>query len=230
MLCRFQDGAATANNPAAIAVQEALLLWPGLPIDCLVSLGSGAVPAAPREKSMSSYLDTGSVLIESACETERTDAVLRTLFSLIPDTRYYRCLGGCGLGGTEGLAVGPSMIYQQYAGVWRPGGKRLTGDVPGLGACWGQLLALKARCKCVAARGLAQTPWHPAAAQSAWCQPCMLLCTTANSLVQQQHMSPESSHKQQSDIPGLPCTASSCSGRHPRSLHAELLAAWPHPR
>ena len=89
-VCRFQDGAATANNPAAIAVQEALLLWPGLPIDCLVSLGSGAVPSAPREKSMSSYLDTGSVLIESACETERTDAVLRTLFSLIPDTRYYR--------------------------------------------------------------------------------------------------------------------------------------------
>ena len=35
--CRFQDGAATANNPAAIAVQEALLLWPDTPIDCLVS-------------------------------------------------------------------------------------------------------------------------------------------------------------------------------------------------
>ena len=38
-----------------------------------------------------SYLDTGSVLIESACETERTDAVLRTLCSLIPDMRYFRC-------------------------------------------------------------------------------------------------------------------------------------------
>ena len=53
LCCRFQDGAATANNPAAIALQEALLLWPGLPIDCLVSLGSGALPPAPREKSMS---------------------------------------------------------------------------------------------------------------------------------------------------------------------------------
>ena len=56
-----------------------------------VSLGSGAVPPAPREKSMSSYLDTGSVLIESACETERTDAVLATMTSLIPEMQYFRC-------------------------------------------------------------------------------------------------------------------------------------------
>ena len=41
---------------------------------------------------MSSYLDTGSVLIESACETERTDAVLATLTSLIPAMQYYRCI------------------------------------------------------------------------------------------------------------------------------------------
>ena len=39
---------------------------------------------------MSSYLDTGSVLIESACETERTDAVLATLTSLIPGLHYFR--------------------------------------------------------------------------------------------------------------------------------------------
>ena len=61
---RFQDGAATANNPAAIALTEARLLWPDARIDCLVSLGSGAVPPARRERSMSAYLDTGSVLIE----------------------------------------------------------------------------------------------------------------------------------------------------------------------
>ena len=91
---RFQDGAATANNPAAIAVQEARLLWPDTPLECLVSLGSGAVPQAPREKSMRSYLDTGSVLIESACETERTDATLATLLSMVPGTHYYRW-GAC---------------------------------------------------------------------------------------------------------------------------------------
>lgn len=89
-MCRFQDGAATANNPAAIAIQEARLLWPDTPIECIVSLGSGAVPPTPRERSMSSYLDTGSVLIESACETEQTDSVLATLLSMVPDVHYYR--------------------------------------------------------------------------------------------------------------------------------------------
>lgn len=61
---RFQDGAASANNPAALALAEARLLWPGAPIDCLLSLGSGAIPLQRREKSMSAYLDIGSVLIE----------------------------------------------------------------------------------------------------------------------------------------------------------------------
>lgn len=61
---RFQDGAASANNPAALALTQARLLWPDTPINCLVSLGSGAVPLQRREKSMSAYLDIGSVLIE----------------------------------------------------------------------------------------------------------------------------------------------------------------------
>lgn len=56
---RFQDGAATANNPAALALAEARALWPDTPVDVLVSLGSGATPPARRERSLSTYLETG---------------------------------------------------------------------------------------------------------------------------------------------------------------------------
>ena len=87
---RFQDGASTANNPTGLALQEALRLWPHTPVDCLVSLGSGSVPITKREKSMSSYLDTGSVLIESACNVERIAAVLYTLAPFIPNFKYFR--------------------------------------------------------------------------------------------------------------------------------------------
>ena len=38
----YCDGAITANNPAAIAVQEARTLYPGVPIELLLSLGTGA--------------------------------------------------------------------------------------------------------------------------------------------------------------------------------------------
>ena len=88
---RFQDGAATANNPALLAIQEARLLWPDIPIDCVVSLGSGEMPVAPRERSMSAYFDTGSVLIESATDVEKVDAALCCLTQLIPQLQYFRC-------------------------------------------------------------------------------------------------------------------------------------------
>lgn len=45
---RYQDGAATANNPAVIAVQQARLLWPHTPLEALVSLGCGSAPPVRR--------------------------------------------------------------------------------------------------------------------------------------------------------------------------------------
>ena len=87
---RFQDGAAIANNPALIALQEARALWPDVPIDCLVSMGCGSTPVQKRERSVSAYLETGNVLIESACSVDRADAALCTLLPLIPGIRYFR--------------------------------------------------------------------------------------------------------------------------------------------
>ena len=88
--CRFQDGAATANNPAALALAEARALWPDTPVDVLVSIGSGDTPPARRERSVSTYLETGNVLIESATDTQRVAAALATLAPLVPGLRYFR--------------------------------------------------------------------------------------------------------------------------------------------
>lgn len=86
----FQDGATTANNPAALAVDEARLLWPENQIDCLVSIGLGAVPATQREKSSSSFIENGSVLIESSCSVERVNEVLTTMSAMVPGMNYFR--------------------------------------------------------------------------------------------------------------------------------------------
>lgn len=86
---RWQDGAIVANNPTIFAIREAQLLWPDSKIDCLVSLGCGSVPTKIRKGGWR-YLDTGQVLIESACSTDRVEEALDTLIPLLPDVHYYR--------------------------------------------------------------------------------------------------------------------------------------------
>ncbi len=41
------------------------MLWPEHPIGVVVSLGVGLAPAVRREKGLSSFMETGSILIES---------------------------------------------------------------------------------------------------------------------------------------------------------------------
>ncbi|KAL0328786.1 UNVERIFIED_CONTAM: Phospholipase A I [Sesamum calycinum] len=86
---RWQDGAIVANNPTIFAVREAQLLWPDAKIDCLVSIGCGSVPTKVRKGGWR-YLDTGQVLIESACSVDRVEEALSTLLPLLPDVRYFR--------------------------------------------------------------------------------------------------------------------------------------------
>ncbi|XP_060973260.1 phospholipase A I isoform X1 [Cannabis sativa] len=86
---RWQDGAIVANNPTIFAVREAQLLWPDTRIDCLVSIGCGSVPTKTRKGGWR-YLDTGQVLIESACSVDRVEEALSTLLPMLPEIQYFR--------------------------------------------------------------------------------------------------------------------------------------------
>ncbi|XP_071714159.1 phospholipase A I [Rutidosis leptorrhynchoides] len=88
-LLRWQDGAIVANNPTIFAIREAQLLWPDAKIDTLVSIGCCSVPTKPRKGGWR-YLDTGQVLIESACSVERVEEALSTLLPMIPEIHYFR--------------------------------------------------------------------------------------------------------------------------------------------
>ncbi|PWA63242.1 armadillo-type fold protein [Artemisia annua] len=86
---RWQDGAIVANNPTMFALREAQLLWPDAKIDTLVSIGCCTVPTKVRKGGWR-YLDTGQVLVESACSVERIEDMLSTLLSMIPHIQYFR--------------------------------------------------------------------------------------------------------------------------------------------
>ncbi|PWA96759.1 phospholipase,galactolipase [Artemisia annua] len=88
-LLRWQDGAIVANNPTIFAIREAQLLWPDAKIDTLVSVGCCSVPTKARKGGWR-YLDTGQVLIESACSVERVEEALSTLLPMIPEIHYFR--------------------------------------------------------------------------------------------------------------------------------------------
>ncbi|KAJ9566706.1 hypothetical protein OSB04_002672 [Centaurea solstitialis] len=86
---RWQDGAIVANNPTVFAIREAQLLWPDAKIDTLVSIGCCSVPIKARRGGWR-YLDTGQVLVESACSIERVEDMLSTLLAMIPEIQYFR--------------------------------------------------------------------------------------------------------------------------------------------
>ena len=44
----------------------------------------------PRGKGGWRYLDTGQVLIESACSVERVEEAVDTLLPMLPDIQYFR--------------------------------------------------------------------------------------------------------------------------------------------
>ncbi|KAI8103242.1 hypothetical protein M9435_004582 [Picochlorum sp. BPE23] len=87
---KFQDGALVANNPGLIALQEAHHIWPDAQISLLVSVGTGSGPVSERQKGVSSYIDTGSALLESATNVEEVHKSLMVISSILPGLQYFR--------------------------------------------------------------------------------------------------------------------------------------------
>ncbi|CAG2116450.1 unnamed protein product [Medioppia subpectinata] len=84
-----QDGGLLINNPTAVAVHEAKMLWPSEHIQCVLSLGSGRfVPQLEEPPSRTTSLKTKIIkLIDSATDTEMVDRLMK---DLLPPKTYFR--------------------------------------------------------------------------------------------------------------------------------------------
>lgn len=83
-----QDGGLLLNNPSALAMHECKCLWPDVPLECIVSLGTGRYESDVRNNVTYTSLKTKlSNVINSATDTEEVHVMLDGL--LPPDT-YFR--------------------------------------------------------------------------------------------------------------------------------------------
>ncbi|XP_033612783.1 calcium-independent phospholipase A2-gamma isoform X1 [Fukomys damarensis] len=83
-----QDGGLLLNNPSALAMHECKCLWPDVPLECIVSLGTGRYESDVKNTTTYTSLKTKlSNVINSATDTEEVHIMLDGL--LPPDT-YFR--------------------------------------------------------------------------------------------------------------------------------------------
>lgn len=85
------DGGLIANNPTALAVHEAKLLWPSEPLQCVISLGTGRYVAdedmlVKKNESTPLGVKIGK-LIDGATDTEGVHA---TMQDFLPKASYFR--------------------------------------------------------------------------------------------------------------------------------------------
>ncbi|XP_006882702.1 PREDICTED: calcium-independent phospholipase A2-gamma [Elephantulus edwardii] len=82
------DGGLLMNNPSALAMHECKCLWPDVPLECIVSLGTGRYESDVKNTVMHTSLKAKlSHVINSATDTEEVHIMLDGL--LPPDT-YFR--------------------------------------------------------------------------------------------------------------------------------------------
>uniref|UniRef100_A0A8C2VZ58 Patatin like phospholipase domain containing 8 n=1 Tax=Chinchilla lanigera TaxID=34839 RepID=A0A8C2VZ58_CHILA len=83
-----KDGGLLLNNPSALAMHECKCLWPDVPLECIVSLGTGRYESDVKNNATYTSLKTKlSNVINSATDTEEVHIMLDGL--LPPDT-YFR--------------------------------------------------------------------------------------------------------------------------------------------
>ncbi|KAL8450428.1 hypothetical protein Emed_002516 [Eimeria media] len=82
----FVDGALLANNPAAVAIGEAKALYPGVPIELVVSVGTGQCPSE-RCDARTGWDGIFNQLVNAATNTE---AIHELLKDVLPESVYFR--------------------------------------------------------------------------------------------------------------------------------------------
>ncbi|KAG7265489.1 hypothetical protein CRUP_035629 [Coryphaenoides rupestris] len=83
-----QDGGLLINNPTALAIHECQCLWPGTPLECVVSLGTGRLETPGKHSATHTSLKTKlENVISSATDTEEVHTMLD---GLLPAGTYFR--------------------------------------------------------------------------------------------------------------------------------------------
>ncbi|XP_045144567.1 calcium-independent phospholipase A2-gamma isoform X2 [Echinops telfairi] len=82
------DGGLLLNNPSALAMHECKCLWPDVPLECIVSLGTGRYESDVKNTTMHTSLKTKLAhVINSATDTEEVHIMLD---GLLPSDTYFR--------------------------------------------------------------------------------------------------------------------------------------------
>lgn len=91
------DGAIVANNPTAVALHETRCMFPGVPIELVVSLGNGVSPRAEdpglgwdEEEARKNNLGWGDVVGSIVASATSTETVHHAMQDLFPEDKYFR--------------------------------------------------------------------------------------------------------------------------------------------